>query len=150
MGRRFFSKPEDVEDYVQEVFLRVFEKLDTFSGSGGEGASSFAGWLYTLAYRHAVNTLRAHRRIREDFFADIVTSAPQDTEEELFRADTIGRVRAVLEKLPGLYTLLIRLKYYEGFTFSRISEITGLPVGTLKSHLHRCRKLLKRSMQGME
>ncbi|MGC9311116.1 MAG: RNA polymerase sigma factor [Sediminispirochaetaceae bacterium] len=158
LGRRFFSRPEDVEDYVQEVFLRAYTKLDSFSGAVDAGRSSlpgadeaeapsFAAWLYKLAYRQAINARRAHLRLRESFFAEIETTARERPEDEAIRADTIDMVKAELDKLPGLYLLLIRLKYYEGFTFSRMSDITGIPEGTLKSHMHRCRKVLKKSLK---
>jgi len=162
LGRRFFSRTEDVEDYVQEVFLRAYEKLDSFSGAAGilqssqtsgtlEAAGhSFAGWLYKLAYRYAINSRRSHLRIRESFFAEIETAGPDRPEDEVVRMDTIDRVQAELSRLPGLYLLLIRMKYYEGFTFSRMSDITGMPEGTLKSHMHRCRKVLKKSLQRFE
>lgn len=161
LGRRFFSRPEDVEDYVQEVFLRAYTKLDSFSGAVDAGGSplpgtdeaeqpSFAGWLYRLAYRQACNSRRARLRIRESFFAEIETAGPDRPEDEAIRADTIDMVKAELDKLPGLYLLLIRLKYYEGFTFSRMADITGIPEGTLKSHMHRCRKVLKKSLKRFE
>ncbi len=190
MGRRFFSRPEDVEDYVQEVFLRAYEKLNSFSGAADTGelpavgadsaaaagssltvsgsrekaagqssktggtleaaGPSFAGWLYKLAYRHAINARRSHLRIRESFFGEIETAGPDRPEDEVVRMDTIDRVQAELSRLPGLYLMLIRMKYYEGFTFSRMSDITGMPEGTLKSHLHRCRKVLKKSLQRFE
>jgi len=146
LGRKFFAKPEDVEDYVQEVFFRAFRKLDTFTGRSSAGTGSFAGWLYTLAYRYAVNTKRDRMRERESFFPDIEVPAEDYPEEEIVRLDTIERVRKELNKLPGLYAMLIRLKYYEGFTFSQISSITGIPEGTLKSHVHRCKKILRKSV----
>jgi len=146
LGRRFFRKPEDVEDFTQEVFLRAFRKLGSFSGAREGRDNSFSGWLYTLAYRWAINTKRAYRSIREDFFPEIEVPGRDNTVDEVIREDTIHRVRKELERLPGLYTMLVHLKYYEGFSYVRISGITGIPVGTIKSHIYRCKQLLKERM----
>jgi RNA polymerase sigma-70 factor (ECF subfamily) len=165
LGRKFFSSPEDVEDYVQEVFLRAYKKLGSFSGAGPPGtggpdsgtaetgsgaAASFGGWLYSLAFRHALNTRRSRKKLREDFFAEIDAREEELPEDRVMREETVSNVRTALEDLPGLYAFILRLKYFEGLTFKEIAGITGIAEGTLKSHVHRCKKILRTRMKGLQ
>ena len=153
LGRKFFSSPEDVEDYVQEVFLRAYKKLGSFSGAGPPGsgaAASFGGWLYSLAFRHALNTRRSRKKLREDFFPEIDAREEELPEDRVMREETVSDVRAALEDLPGLYAVILRLKYFEGLTFKEIAGITGIAEGTLKSQVHRCKKMLRTRMKGLQ
>ena len=143
MGRRFFADGEEVEDYVQEVFVRAYRKLRSFSAD-----ASFGGWLYTLAYRYALNTKRSRGRLREDYFPEVETASEDDPEKKLLRSETVARVREAVRQLPGLYALLIRLRYYEELSFRRIAEITGVKEGTLKSQVHRSKAMIKRILTG--
>lgn len=145
LGRRFFADGEEVEDYVQEVFVRAYRKLRNYSGE-----ASFPGWLYTLAYRYALNTKRSRARMREDYFPEVEAASGDDPENKLLRSETVARVREAVRQLPGLYALLIRLRYYEELSFNKIAEITGMKVGTLKSQVHRSKAMIKRILTGEE
>lgn len=140
LGWKFFRSREETEDFVQEVFLRCYRKLHSYSGK-----APFAAWLYRLAYNQALNTRRFRERIREDFFPVIENpDENRSTPEQVFlEQEERAEVNRAIAELEGFPALLVRLYYYEELDYRTISEITGVPVGTLKSHLHRSRRRLR-------
>jgi RNA polymerase sigma-70 factor (ECF subfamily) len=143
LGRKFLRQREDIEDFVQEVFVRCYRKLDRYSGK-----AAFAGWLYRLAYNTALNTKRFQSRMREDFFP--VLEGPDEgeatPEQHYLREERKEELNAALGEMDGFSAFLVRLYYYEELGYREMAEITGMPVGTLKSHLHRIRGRLRKRL----
>jgi RNA polymerase sigma-70 factor (ECF subfamily) len=144
LGRKFFRRPEDAEDFVQEVFFRCFQKLESYSGK-----APFPAWLYRLAYNLALNTRRFQKRMREDFFPafDGHESGNETPEQVYCMEESKEELNRALAEMGGFPAFLVRLYYYEGMDYRRIAEITDMPIGTLKSHLHRIRKSLRARLE---
>lgn len=138
MGRR-----EEAEDLVQDAFVQAFVKLNTFHGN-----SAFYTWLYRIAFNLAISQKRRkHVEASVDHRREETGSEPTDVgespDEYLMRRERAKQVRAALAKLTDEYRSIIVLREMEGCCYETISEILDIPVGTVRSRLHRARLELR-------
>jgi RNA polymerase sigma-70 factor (ECF subfamily) len=145
---------EDAEDVLQDTFVRAFEKLDQFHGE-----SSF----YTWAYRIAVNlALSGHRRRRVragakrelELFRGAVTepvdlSPEADPTSRLERVERERMVEWALNQLGPEHRAVVILKDFDGRRYEEISELLSIPIGTVRSRLHRARLELRERLRGL-
>lgn len=141
---------EDARDAAQDAFVQAFVKLETF-----RGRSSFYTWLYRIAFNAAASRSR-RKRPNESLEArreaagleplDHRNGRPNDGLERRERAD---RVRAALDGLPDDYRIVIVLREIDGCDYEQISDILDVPVGTVRSRLHRARLQLKEQLKAV-
>ncbi|MEQ8241173.1 MAG: sigma-70 family RNA polymerase sigma factor [Cyclobacteriaceae bacterium] len=135
---RLIGNREELEEVCQDVFLKVFEKLDTFHFQ-----SKLSTWIATIAYRHAVNRLKKlSRKVPEQDLDKIEFEiGEEDTnfENENFKLF----IHQLIDQMPTQYRLILTLYHLDGFSYSEIVEVTGLPEGTVKNYLFRARKKMK-------
>jgi RNA polymerase sigma-70 factor (ECF subfamily) len=138
LGFSFFKNSDDAEDFAQDVFVKVYVSLSSFRFE-----SRFSTWLMRIAYNTAVNSLKRKRdytSLAEDF--DILD--PSENPEELhLLACSRAAILAALETLPERYRVCVDLYFYYDMPYGDISEVTGLPVNTIKSHVFRAKKILR-------
>ena len=67
-------------------------------------------------------------------------------EAQLLEAETAAEVRRVLGRLPAAYNIVIRMHFFDGMSYPQISRATGLPVNTIKSHVFRAKRMLRRHL----
>ena len=131
---RMTGNADDAFELSQDTFVRVFGMLDKF-----DGRSRLGTWVYQIALNEGRQFLR-RKRLGELKLAEIdaPTEAPasQSTDSRLDVAEALGR-------LPEEERVLLVLRYFEDLSYSEIAELTGRPVGTVGSGLHRARKLLQ-------
>ncbi len=131
------------DDLAQEVFLRAYRGLVGF-----EGRSSFGTWLYRISYNVYLNhrtRSRSFAALPEDY--DVRAAAPDDALSAP-RADLRRDLGAAIEVLPDRYRAVIVLYYLQEVSYPEIAEILELPLGTVKTHLHRAKRLLRQQMGG--
>jgi RNA polymerase sigma factor (sigma-70 family) len=150
--QRLVRDPEDTRELAQEVFLRVHRTLHQFRGE-----SRLSTWIARVAWTMAVRHLQARRIELVDTHpasdgADddgplppAVRDAadPLDLVSQLADAQQLQQLRAQIERLPPLQRLLLTLYHLHETPVGEIAAITGLPEGTVKSHLHRSRRQLR-------
>lgn len=131
--------PDEADDTTQEVFVRVWEKLDSFRGD-----AAFGTWLH----RVAVNLILTRSRSLKRHGAWIV-----DDEEALESASTGPTpawssmdLEAALDRLPPGARQVFVLHDVEGYRHEEIAELLDMAVGTSKSQLHRARMLLRQHL----
>jgi RNA polymerase sigma-70 factor, ECF subfamily len=127
------------EEAVQETFLKAWRARDQF-----EPGRSLSPWLYSIARRTAVDIARRERRRPQTS----PLAAADDAVEaaDLEEAWDAWQVRCALRDLRSEERELIRLTHYVGLTQTQIAERTGLPVGTVKSRIHRAHRQLARQL----
>jgi RNA polymerase sigma-70 factor (ECF subfamily) len=126
------------EDLVQEVFLRVWQKIDTF-----EGRSRFSTWLYRLAVNRVTDVLRLElRRSLLQAPEDAAWEVPQ-TSGAGSRPDARLDLEDAIRELPAGARLVFVLHDVEGYGHEEIAAMAGIAVGTSKSQLYRARRLLR-------
>lgn len=140
-GKSFFHNDEDSEDFVQDVFLKVYTHLDTFKNQ-----SSFSTWLMKVAYSIAVNAINRRKEylpLAEDF---PIIDADYTPEEKQVRARTIEAIQEAVKELPSQYAICIEMYFYYNLPYKEISEMTGVPLGTVKSNIFRAKSILKEKL----
>jgi RNA polymerase sigma-70 factor (ECF subfamily) len=137
LGQGFVHEAEDV---TQEVFVRVHRALAAFRGE-----AQFSSWVYRIAFNQAINT-RASLRFRaphvgEETLLEMASPAPGQF-DRLHAKRRAELMDTCLRELPDVYQSSVRLYYWMGASVSEIGELLGAPENTIKSYLHRARRLL--------
>lgn len=151
-ARRYARREDEVEDIVQEVFLKAFAKLDSWRGD-----APFEHWLMRLAVRTCYDFLRAHQRNREHSLSEFTE---QETDWlETFVAEPTANpadadaarslVNRVLEQLSPANRLIITLLELEDRPVKEIAELTGWSVPLVKVRAFRARAEMKKILQRM-
>ena len=142
---RMVRNPEDAKELSQEVFLKVHRYLASFRYE-----STLKTWIARIAYSIALRFLQ-RKRIplvelgSVDCSYDIAQSCADgnNLEQSVEDEQLVKLIRKAVTKLPPVERTLLGLYHFDELSISEISEITGLPNGTIKSHLHRARMHLR-------
>lgn len=148
-ARRYARRESEVEDIVQEVFLKAFERLPGFRFE-----APFDHWLMRVAVRTCYDFLRAHQRTRESSFTDL-----SDEEEEWLnrfrddpdsadeRADAAkALVQRLMDTLPPQFRLVIQLLEIEERSIKEIHQLTGWSLPLIKVRAFRARAAMRRAL----
>jgi RNA polymerase sigma-70 factor, ECF subfamily len=139
---------EDARDVVQEAFVQAFLKLDSFRRD-----SAFYTWLYRIAFNAAMTQRRRRRPVASIDRAEAIGMEPPDQNddpaESLERTERRSQVRQAIARLDEEYRAVLVLREIDGCRYETISEVLDLPVGTVRSRLHRARLQLREHLQGM-
>lgn len=129
-----------VEDVVQEVFILVYTKLDTFRGD-----SKLSSWIYRIARN---KTLDALHEVNNLSYSDLNNYDIAYQGYSPAREYEIERLRVYLDQLisglPYNHRMVIELRYLADKSYSEIADIMNIPVGTVKTYLFRAKKSLAR------
>jgi RNA polymerase sigma-70 factor (ECF subfamily) len=147
---RMLSDREDALDIAQEVFLSAYRNLPGFRGE-----SSLSTWLLRIATNRCLNRIRqrtaqAAREVPpgEPRDGDAPFQPPgkeEDRPERMVETQETGRIlEAAIAKLDEDSRLLVLLSDVEGFTYEELAAAAGIPLGTVKSKLHRARMALRK------
>ena len=146
-ARRYARRESEVEDIVQEVFIKAYQKL-----SGFRGDAPFEHWLMRLAVRTCYDFLRAHQRNRETSFTELTqpetdwldqyVTAPDDADENAAAARQL--IQRILGRLSPSARLVITLLEIEERTVKEIAEITGWSVPLVKVRAFRARAEMRK------
>lgn len=142
-GKGFFHNDADSEDFVQDVFIKVYTHLAWF-----QGKSSFSTWLMKIAYSVAVNSVNRKKEYLPLDDAPIAAEG-YTPEEKQIRKLTQEAVKAAIKELPDKYIICIEMYFYYDIPYKEISEITEVPLGTVKSNIYRAKAILKKKLEGL-
>lgn len=148
LGMRLFKNAEEAADFSQDVYLKILDKFNSFRGE-----SKPSTWVYSVAMHLGLNRLRRMKRI--EFVPNIEEPATNETPESLLtenldRQETEDTVQRELFKLPESYRIPLILFYYERMSYKEMSEKLDLPEGTLKSLVHRGKRILRDKLVNTE
>jgi len=149
-ARRYARRESEVEDIVQEVFLKAFHKLRGFRGD-----APFEHWLMRLAVRTCYDFLRAHQRSREMSFADFTdeetewldrfVANPADASENAAAAREL--VDKVLAQLSPAARMVITLLEIEDRSVKEVAALTGWSVPVVKIRAFRARAQMRKCLE---
>jgi RNA polymerase sigma-70 factor (ECF subfamily) len=136
---RVLQDTAEAEDATQEAFVRAWRGLPGFRGQ-----SRFTTWLYRIIYNLCLNRLPKlrHELLQveplEDMLDDSTPSPPDlfETQEQM------TFLHAELERMPKKYRLVLSLRYLQHLSYEEIATALDVPMGTVKTHIHRARRLL--------
>jgi RNA polymerase sigma-70 factor (ECF subfamily) len=151
LARYLTGNAHDAEDIVQDACLRAVRYFDGFRGGEGTGARA---WLLTIVRNTAYSWRRRHRaEAQTTEFDELEHSqavAGEDPEEVLLQVpagETLGRA---LARLAPEFREVIILRELEGLSYKEISQVAGVPVGTVMSRLSRARARLQEALRNEE
>ena len=143
---RVVGNPEDAADVVQDAFVSAFQSLASFKGD-----SEFFTWLYRIAFNTAISQKRKKRptismdavREGESSYdpADGATDVSPDA--AMVRAEDETVLAAAIAKLSDEHRAVLVLKDIDGSKYEEIAVALGIPIGTVRSRLHRARLELR-------
>jgi RNA polymerase sigma-70 factor (ECF subfamily) len=142
---RLLDNAEDARDVVQDAFLSAYQSLDSFKGD-----SLFFTWLYRIAVNTAFSlerkqraTLSIYRGGDEGGHEPHDPSPESRPEHALESADEERRVQFALNRLSPEHRMVLIMKDMEGQKYEVMAEVLGVPIGTIRSRLHRARMELR-------
>jgi RNA polymerase sigma-70 factor (ECF subfamily) len=138
---RMTCDTERAEELTQDVFVRVWQNLATFRGE-----SALSTWIHTVAVRTTLQHLRSeHRREARILSTDDVSRYAAEARRAM--PDTRVDLERAMARLPqGARTVLL-LVDVEGYPYDDAAELLGVTVGTVKSQLHRARRLMMEALE---
>ena len=136
----------DAEDLSQEIFLRVYRDIGRFRGD-----SKLSTWIGSIAYHGCIDHIRKRYHRQELMMEEYTPSmlAEVDIPQKVVNYDRMvlkQLVHRIIEAMPLQYRTVVTLFYLEGFCYQEITEITGMPEGTVKSYLNRGRQIIQDKM----
>jgi RNA polymerase sigma-70 factor (ECF subfamily) len=145
--KKMIKNDSDVEDLVQETFIKAYKALDRFKFN-----YSFSAWIYRIASNNTIDFLRKRRF--DTFSIDKPIGDAEDEnyyeiEDNTYSPDAAliseqkaDIIRDAIDTLPENYREIIILRHEEELDYKAIADKLNLPLGTVKAHLFRARKLL--------
>ena len=149
--RKMIREEEMVEDLVQEVFIKAFKNLVSYSNE-----YAFSTWLYRIATNHTIDYLRKkklqtfsiHDPIKTKD-GDMEVQLPDEsfsTDQPIIRKERKAIVQHAISNLPEKYRLVIQMRHMEELSYDEIAEELDIPLGTVKAHIFRARELLYKAL----
>lgn len=150
---RLLDYPEDARDVVQEAFLHAYQSLHSFKGD-----ARFFTWLYRIAVNTAISLKRKRRMLLrlQPAAEDNGTIDPLDTHEgnrpdhAMEMAEQEKQVHEALARLSVEHRTVLILKDMEGMKYEEMAEILHVPIGTIRSRLHRARLEMREILLSLE
>ena len=146
--RAFRYDEDEAADACQETFLKVWQAAELFNPT-----SAFRPWLYTIAYNLCRSRFRHSEQAERYRSEQLATTADEYTDACELQLDNAALLKAlanVLETLPQESRTLFALRFEEELGIAQVSEILGIPEGTVKSRLHRLLNHLKQQLHDYE
>ena len=145
LAYRLTGNQHDAEDLTQEVFVRVFRSLSSYT------PGTFEGWLHRITTNLFLDGARRKQRIRIEGLAEGAVHRLPGTEPNPAQAfdDTHldGDIQAALKALPPEYRAAVVLCDIEGFSYEEIAVTLGVKLGTVRSRIHRGRAQLRVALE---
>ncbi len=138
---RVLRDPAAAEDVLQEVFMQIWRNPDSFTAARG----SLGGWLAIVSRNRSIDTLRRKRPSTN--VDDVPLAAPGNLTDEAERNSLMGLARGVIQKLPLEQRKTLEMAFFDGLTHSEIAEMTGDPLGTVKTRIRSALLTLRKAFQ---
>ncbi|MHA6259236.1 RNA polymerase sigma factor SigW [Sporosarcina sp. CAU 1771] len=148
---RMLNNAQEAEDIAQEAFVRAYINIHTF-----DQKRKFSTWLFRIATNLCIDRIR---KKKPDYYLDAnvpgtegldmysqIAADGELPEDEVERMETQERVQYEISKLPDKYRSVIVLRYIEELPLQEIGDILELPLGTVKTRVHRGRIALRKQM----
>lgn len=134
------------EDAFQETFLRILRKRESY-----RVGASFRPWLYQICLNICRDSLRKrNRRPESELPETLVVADPAPGPEALSEQALLSeRIRRAIDGLPEKHREVFILQYYQGLQYPEISEILGIPIGTIKSRMFHASQKLSLALKDM-
>lgn len=152
-ARKYARRESEIEDIVQEIFIKAFQKMHTFRGE-----APFEHWLMKMAVRTCYDFLRSHQKNRESHFSEItdeessfleryVSDTGSDADDENAARALVHRI---MEQLSPPARMVITLQEIEGKSVKEIAALTGWSQSLVKVRAFRARKEMRKLLEKID
>jgi RNA polymerase sigma-70 factor, ECF subfamily len=134
LAYRMMGEKQAAEDLVQDALLKVWRGAESYRTERG----SVRTWILSIVHNRGIDQLRSlasRRRTQDRVEASAPTSQPSEAFAETWRNSQREQVREALSTLPQEQVKILELAYFSGYTHVEISELLGLPLGTVKGRM---------------
>ncbi|ACL26680.1 RNA polymerase sigma factor [Chloroflexus aggregans] len=140
---RMLGDAFEAEDAVQEIFLRAFRNLKSYDPS-----RRLVTWLLAIGSNYCIDRLRRRRFhwLTLDDVAFWLPSTQPGPERSALQQSSREMIQRALQRLPAMYRSVIVLRYWHDLSYEEIGTILGLTEATVKTRLHRARKMLQEAL----
>ena len=141
-GRKFLSNNQDIEEIIQEVFIKSYVNIKSFDLS-----RKFSSWIYRIAHNEFVNALRKRKRSPLYFF-DLDVFLPhfvskETPEKDIEKKEAKELINRFLKKIDSKYREVLVLYYFEDLSYKEISDILHIPISTVGVRIKRAKNIMK-------
>ena len=156
MMMKMTNNASDADDLTIEAFSKAFNKLEQYTPD-----FAFSTWLFRIATNNCIDFLRRSRKngLQHDNSSDTqedielhpeMPSLLPDPEESLIQSQQVKMMRTVVEKLKPHYRTLVKMRYFQEYSYEEIAQALNMPTGTVKAQLFRARELLYNILKHIE
>lgn len=138
---RVLRDPSAAEDVLQEIFMQIWRNPDGFIATRG----SLGGWLAVVARNRSIDALRRKRPSEQ--IDDMPLASSYNLAEEAERNSMMERARSVIHLLPVEQRKTLEMAFFDGLTHAEIAEMTGDPLGTVKTRIRSALLTLRKAFQ---
>jgi RNA polymerase sigma-70 factor (ECF subfamily) len=138
---RVLRDPAAAEDVLQEIFMQIWRTPDSFIATRG----SLGGWLAVVSRNRSIDALRRKRPTEQ--VDDLGLASSYDLADEAIHNSLIEKARGVIVQLPVEQRKTIEMAFFDGLTHSEIAEMTGDPLGTVKTRIRAALQTLRKAFQ---
>ena len=149
---KMIKDKEQVEDLVQEAFIKAFDNLNTYNTN-----YAFSTWLYRIATNHTIDYLRKKKlqtlsidepvQTRDGDMKMQLPDESAGSDRSIIRKQRKQIVRKAIEELPKKYRRVIEMRHMEEKSYQEIADVLDMPLGTVKAHIFRAREILYKALK---
>ncbi len=138
---RVLRDPASAEDVLQEIFMQIWRSPDGFIATRG----SLGGWLAVVSRNRSIDALRRRRPTEQ--VDEMVLPSSYNLADEAERDNMMDKARSVIQKLPPEQRKTLEMAFFDGLTHSEIAEMTGDPLGTVKTRIRSALLTLRKAFK---
>lgn len=135
---RMLGSPQDAEDALQEVFLKVFDRIHNYRGE-----AAFGTWLYRMMANHCLDQLRRRKVLTFLGFENTIEPADQKDPEKVPDLGFSPVLEKAMDKLPANQKACLVMREMDEMSYEDIAAALKLSLGSVKSNIHRAKAFLK-------
>jgi len=138
---RVLRDPASAEDVLQEIFMQIWRNPDGFIATRG----SLGAWLAVVSRNRSIDALRRKRPTEQ--VDDMALASPYNLADEAERNNMMEKARSVIHLLPTEQRKTLEMAFFDGLTHSEIAEMTGDPLGTVKTRIRSALTTLRKAFK---
>lgn len=139
---RYGKDEAEADDFLQDSFIKTFQKLEQFQGKGALG-----GWIRRIAVTTALENIRKQKLVYGSLTNEMESVVKGSNDESVFENIDLEILVSKIQKLPIGYRTVFNLYAVEGYSHKEIGEMIDISIGTSKSQYSRARKILIRELE---
>ncbi len=142
--RRMVLIHEDADDIAQNVFIKIYQNLNSFKNE-----SKLSTWIFRITYNETINFIHKNAKEQNVSFEDYSMNIADDlSTDEYYTGDEIElKLQKAIASLPEKQRVVFMMKYYDEMKYEQISEISGTSVGALKASYHHAVAKIKEFLE---